>query len=132
MKKLFESKKHVTSIGAPDAKIIFSKAPFLFILPDKNFKQYIETIIISKGIFRIGIQKSRLEKTWNAGSESINVEFFLANRQFDWLEILLVYDKSNKHLTIYDSYNIVLASKTIHSVSLKNFAEAYSFTNERK
>lgn len=64
MKKLFESKKHVTSIGAPDAKIIFSKAPFLFILPDKNFKQYIETIIISKGIFRIGIQKSRLEKTY--------------------------------------------------------------------
>ena len=64
MKKLFESKKHVTSTGAPDAKIIFSKAPFLFILPDKNFKQYIETIIISKGIFRIGIQKSRLEKTY--------------------------------------------------------------------
>ena len=29
MKKLFESKKKVTSTGAPDAKTIFTKAPFI-------------------------------------------------------------------------------------------------------
>ena len=29
MKKLFESKKRVTEIGAPDAKIIFTKASFI-------------------------------------------------------------------------------------------------------
>ena len=29
MKKLFESKKKVTSIGESDAKIIFTKAPFI-------------------------------------------------------------------------------------------------------
>ena len=53
IKKLFESKKKVTAIGAPDAKIIFTKAPFIqyeqFLL-DKTFRQYLETIIISKKI----------------------------------------------------------------------------------
>ena len=48
MKKLFDSKKKVNAIGAPDAKIIFTKALFVqyeqFLL-DKNFRQYIETII---------------------------------------------------------------------------------------
>ena len=51
MEKLFESKKKVTAIGAPDAKIIFTKAPCIQyeqILLDKNFRQYIEKIIISK------------------------------------------------------------------------------------
>ena len=51
MKKLFESKKKVTVIGAPDTQIIFTKAPFLqyeqFLL-DKNFRQCLETIMVSK------------------------------------------------------------------------------------
>ena len=51
MKKIFESKKRVTAIGVPDAKIIFIKVPFIqykqFLL-DKNFRQYFETIIILK------------------------------------------------------------------------------------
>ena len=65
------------------------------------------------------------------GSNSINVEFFGANRQFDWLEILLVYDKGDKYLTIYNSYNVKLTSKTFQSFSLKNFTEAHSLTNEK-
>ena len=32
-------------------------------------------------------------------SGSISINFLDPNRQFDWLEILLVYDKSNKHTT---------------------------------
>ena len=51
MKKIVESKKKVTVIGAPDAKIIFTKAPFLqyeqFLL-DKNFRQYLGKIMVSK------------------------------------------------------------------------------------
>ena len=43
MEKLFESKKKVTTIAAPDAQIIFTRSPFIqyeqFLL-DKNFKQY--------------------------------------------------------------------------------------------
>ena len=76
----------------------------------------------------MGIQKFPLLKTYQmpARRESINVY-----RQFEWLEILLVYYKSNKHLTIYNSYNVELASKTFLSVSLENFTEACSLTNQK-
>ena len=83
----------------------------------------------------MGVQKSPLQKTYemSVGTDSINVELFGANRQFDWVEISLVFFyKSDKHLTTYDSYNVELASKNIKSVALKNFTEAYSLTNEKK
>ena len=56
----------------------------------------------------MGVEKSPLQKTYEISveSNSINVEFLGSNRQFDWIEISLVYDKSDKHLTIYDSYNV--------------------------
>ena len=80
MKKLFESKKKVTAIGAPDAKIIFTKAPFLqyeqFLL-DKNFRQYLETIMVSKKVLRMGVQERPIQKTYEMyiGSDTINVDF---------------------------------------------------------
>ena len=88
MKKLFESKKKVTAIDAPDAKIIFTKAPFLqfeqFLL-DKNFRQYLETILVSKKYLRMDVQKTRIRKTYemSVGSDTINVDFIGSDRQFD-------------------------------------------------
>ena len=88
MKRLFEFKKKVNAIDAPDAKIIFAKAPFVqyeqFLL-GKNFRQYIETIMISKNILRMGVQKTPLQKTYeiSTGSDSINVKFYGSDRQFD-------------------------------------------------
>ena len=43
----------------------------------------------------------------------------------------LVYGKSDKHTTIYDSYNVKLAAKTIKSVKLSNSIKIYSLTNEK-
>ena len=67
MKKLFESKIKTTSIREPEAKIIFTKAPFVqheeFLL-DINFRQYIETIMISKKVLRMGVQKTPLQKAY--------------------------------------------------------------------
>ena len=42
----------------------------------------------------MGTQKTSLQKTYkvNVGQDSINIEFLKANRQIDWLEILLVYE----------------------------------------
>ena len=68
----------------------------------------------------------------NTGSDSLNVEFLGANRQFDWIEISIVPDKSDKHTTIYDSYNRELASQTIKTPQVSNFREIYSLTNEKK
>ena len=69
MKRLFKSKKvlaSITTIPTPDAKIIFTKAPFIpyeQILLDKIFRQYLETIMVSKNILRMGAQKTPIQKT---------------------------------------------------------------------
>ena len=55
-----------------------------------------------------------------------------SNRQFDWLEISIAFDKSDKHTTIYNSYNVELAAKYIQSIKLSNFTEIYSLTNKKK
>ena len=64
-------------------------------------------------------------------SDSINIDLSDSNRKFEWLEISIVYDKSDKHTTIYDSYNVELAAKYIKSVKLSNFAEIYSLTTKK-
>ena len=89
--------------------------------------------MISKEILCMRIQKTPVQKTYeiSVGSDSLRVEFYGANRQFDWLEISLVYDKSDKYLTIYDSYNVEHAAKKIKMVLLENFSEAFSLTNEK-
>ena len=53
MKKLFQSREVLalgSAIPTPDVKIIFTKATYIQykqILLDKNFRQYLETIIVS-------------------------------------------------------------------------------------
>ena len=90
--KLFESRKVLasttTTAPTPDAKIIFTRAPFIQyeqILLDKNFRQHLETIMVSKKIIKMGAQKTPIQKTYEikTGSDSLNVEFFRVNRQFD-------------------------------------------------
>ena len=60
----------------------------------------------------------------------LNIDFSGPNRRFDWLEISIVFDKSDKHTTIYDSCKVELAAKYIQSIKLSNFTEIYSLTNE--
>ena len=62
----------------------------------------------------------------------MDIGFLGANRQLDWIELSLVYDKSNKYTTIYDSCNVKMASKAIKLVRLTNFTDIYSLTNEKK
>ena len=52
------------------------------------------------------------------GGQTFTCTFKGAQRQFDWLEILVVYDKSFQHTTIYDSYDLELASKLFATCSL--------------
>ena len=154
MENLFESKKMLkplkpgatagsanandygpaTSPGTPDAQTIFSKAPFVQykqILLSKNFRQYLETTMLSSKVLRMGIEKTPYQKTYElqAGSQEFTVDFKGSDRQFDWLEISLLYDKSDKHLTLYDSYNAECAARMIKSVELSNISDAYSATN---
>ena len=67
IKRLFEPKKNVTAIGAPDAQIVFIKAPFIQyeeILLTKNLREYLETIILSSKVLRMGIQKAPYQITY--------------------------------------------------------------------
>ena len=82
----------------------------------------------------MGAQKTTIQKTYEIqkGSDSLNIEFLDANRQFGWIEISIVPDKSDKHKTIYDSYNREMAAQLIKSLKLTNFTELYSLTNEKK
>ena len=64
--------------------------------------------------------------------DSLDMDFLGANRQFDWMEISLVYDKSDKRTTICNSYNVQMASKRIKSARFTKFTKIYSLTNEKK
>ena len=66
MDKLFESRKVLavnSAIPDIDVEIIFTRAPFIQyeqILLDKNFRQHLETIIVSQKILRMGAQKTAI------------------------------------------------------------------------
>ena len=137
MNKLFESREVLASTKTTpltaDAHIIFTRPPFIQyeqILLDKNFRQYLETIMVSKKVLRMGAQKTPTQKTseTSKGQDSLNVEFLGSNRQFDWLEISIVPDKRDKHTTIYDSYNREVAAQEFKTLKLSNFTEIYSLT----
>ena len=82
----------------------------------------------------MGAQKTPMQKTYEIkqGSNSLNVEFLGANRHFDWIEISIVPDKSDKHTAIYDSYNRELAAQLIKTLQLSNFTEIYSLKNAKR
>ena len=52
--------------------------------------------------------------------QSYVIDFIAANRQFDWLEISLMYDTSDQYTMIYDSCNAELAAKKIGCLTVEN------------
>ena len=84
MDKVSKSRKVLAANSAipdVDAEILFTSAPFVQyeqILLDKNFRQHLETIMVSKKILRTDAQKIPIQKTYeiNTGSDSLNVNFF--------------------------------------------------------
>ena len=41
----------------------------------------------------------------------------------------MLYDKSDKHLTIYENYNVECAARMIKKIELSNISDTYSATN---
>ena len=68
----------------------------------------------------------------NVGSQSHVVDFMGANKLFSFISISLVYDKSDQHKNVYNSYNIELGSKSIKTVLLENTNNLYSSLNNLK
>ena len=64
------------------------------------------------------------------GTQSLTVTFKGPQRQFEWLEVSLVYDKSCQHLTLYNSYGLGLAAKMVQSIKFENTSSTYSLTGK--
>ena len=91
---------------------------------------YLSGILRSEQALRMGVLPSPYQQEFEiaTGTQSLTVTFKGAQRQFEWLEISVVYDKSYQHLTIYDSYDLELAAKLIKSVKFENTSTFYSLT----
>ena len=55
-----------------------------------------------------------------------------AFKQFSFLEVSLIYDRSDQHLSIYDSYNAEVVATHITSIKLQNASITYSEFNTVK
>ena len=82
---------------------------------------YLETSLILKKVFQMDVQKTPYQKLFEQGVdvENYSVAFLATNRQFDWLCISLVFDKSDKQATIYNNYNHKTASISIQSIEIE-------------
>ena len=102
MKKLFESKKSNNSRGTRCKNYVYRGSVDSIWT---NFVRQIlfqKTVMVFNKILRMGIQKHWYKKHETAvGSDSININFLGFNIQFDWLELSLVFDKSNKHNNLW-------------------------------
>ena len=144
--KLFESKARLANKANgqpanlpttdPDANIYFNSTPYIqyeiFKLND-TFDAYLRKALQSKRVLRTGIKPSPYQKTYeiNVGTQSVVVEFKGVVKQFSFLEISLVYDKSEQHNSVYDSYNTELAATHITSVQLENLNNKYREINKK-
>ena len=141
MSKLFESNAQLataaTAIPQPDAQIILTAAPYLlyhqFNLED-TYRTYLEGALVSSRKLRGGLKLFPYQKSYElvAGGQSKTFNFTNAFKQFEFLEISLVWDKSDQHSTIYDSYNAEIAATHIKSIKLQNASNTYSEFNTVK
>ena len=135
LNRLFESNAKANIPDAPDAQIIFHDTPYISYPQIKltdNFLVYANGVLRVRGALRTDVLLDPYQQSFdvNKGIRSIKIDFKGLNRQIEWLEISLVYDKSDQHLTIYDSYDVELAAKCIKKITLENVQKTYSPTGK--
>ena len=143
--RLFESRKKLPNVGtaaaalptgSPDANVYWHAAPYIQYAQIKlsdTFSKYITKALQSKRVLRTGIKPIPFQKRFevNVGSQSHVVKFKGANKQFSFIEISLVYDKSEQHNSIYNSYNVEVAATSIGSVQLEDLNNKYGEINKK-
>ena len=127
MQKLFETNINQTA----DALPMIVDAPYIMYEQfklDNNFRAYLEGEMLSEHVLRTGIKPTPYQKSFElvSGTESRVVNFQAVNKQFSFLSSSLVYDKSDQHRSIYNSYNAELASTKIKSIKLEIASNTYS------
>ena len=138
LNKLFKTNTKIAAIPEnPDAQIIYHDIPYIpypQITLDDNFIAYYNGILRSHRVLRTGLILSPYQQSFeiNTGTQSLNASFRGLNKQIEWLEISLVYDKNDHHQTIYDSYEVLSAAKFIQALTLENASTTYSLTRQLK
>ena len=134
--KLFETNKKLAAIPAqPGALInIYDRSYISYqeLKLTETSDVYLSGILRSETALRQGILPSPYQQLFeiNTGTQSFTCTFKGAQRQFDWLEISIVYSKSDQHTTIYDSYDLELAAKLIQTIKFENTSTTYSITGK--
>ena len=118
--KLFESNKKVTALPttSPNAVIRFHDRPYVAyqeLTLTAVYETYMKTILRSEAALKMGVLPAPFQQLFeiNTSAQAYTVTFKGGERQIDWVELSLVYDKSYQHQTVYDSYDIELAAKLI-------------------
>ena len=135
MNRLFETNAKADVPNKPHVQIIFHDTPYTSypqITLDDKFLAYFNGILRSRGALRTGVISSPYQQSFeiNTETQSLNVSFHGLNKQIEWLEISLVFDKSDQHQTVYDSYDVELAAKYVQLLTLKNASTTYSLTGQ--
>ena len=123
-------------MAQPDADVYFYNTPYVQyeqIKLNDTFNKYVTKALESKTVLRTGIKPTPFQNTFeiNVGAQSHIVVFKGAIKQFSFVEISLVYDKSEQRNTIYDSYNAEVAATQISSVQLENLNNKYGELNKK-
>ena len=106
MNKPFESNAKVTAIPrVPDAQILYHDTPYISyqqMTLNENFQVYFNATLRSEMALRTGVQFSLYQQSFkvNVGTQTVNVDFQGASRQFARIEMSPVYDRSDQHQTI--------------------------------
>ena len=134
--KSFESNKKVATIPEnPDAFINVYDRPYIShqqINLTQQADLYSTGILRPETALKQGVLPAPFQQEFevNTGTQDFTCTFKGAQRQFDWLERLIVYDNSYQHSTIYDSYDVELAAKLIKIIKFENTSSTYSLTKK--
>ena len=136
LNKLFQTnKKSATVPENPDPLIQIYDCPYIS-YQEKSLAQgadlYFTGILRSEAALRQGVLESPYHQVFevNTGMQDFTCAFKGAQRQFHWLETLVVYDKSYQHTTIYDSFDLKLAAKLIKIIKFENTSTTCSLTGK--
>ena len=119
LNRSFETNAKLENIpNETDTQIIFHDTLYISypqITLDDNFLAYLNSILRSRSALRTVIILSPYQQTFeiNVGTQSLNINFRGLNKQIEWLEISLVFDKSGQPQAVYDSYDVELAAKYV-------------------
>ena len=134
--KLFETSKKVTAIpDNPDALIQIYDRPYIsyqVISLTHGAYIYFTDILRSETDLRQGVSELLYRQVFevNTGTQDFTCTFKGPQRQLDWLEISIVYDRSYQHTTIYDSYDLELAAEVIKKMKFENTSTTYILTGK--